>query len=170
MEGGVSPGPVPEGLEPVYIHRQSRTLTEILALMLLGSNNFIANQIFLEIGAHRRGGPASLGKALAVAREILGRHDLADAIHLEEGSGISPGNRVTARGLAGLLRLFAPHAGLLTRTEGGSRYKTGSIPGVRTLAGYANTATHGQAVFVIALGGDTGRLRFRLLRLIERGG
>jgi hypothetical protein len=42
--------------EPIYVHRQSRTLSQIL-VELRASNNYIANQIFLEIGAHRRGGP-----------------------------------------------------------------------------------------------------------------
>ncbi len=165
----ISTGSVPEGLEPVYVHRQSRTLSEILTQMLLGSNNYIANQVFLEIGAHRLGGPVSLKKSLQVAREILAEHDLAEAIHLEEGSGISRGNHFTARGLAELLHHFAPHADLLRRSRGGSRYKTGTFSGVRTLAGYANTSKHGQVRFVISLGGNTGKMRFRLLRAIERG-
>ena len=167
--GEISIGSVPEGLQPVYVHRQSRPLSEILAQMLISSNNFIANQVFLEIGAHRLGGPVSLKKSLQVAREILAGHGLAEAINLEEGSGISRDNRFTARGLGKLLGHFAPYAALLRGTSGGSRYKTGTIPGVRTLAGYANTSEHGQVCFVISLGGDTGKMRFRLLRAIERG-
>jgi D-Ala-D-Ala carboxypeptidase 3 (S13) family len=64
-------------LEPVYVHRQSRTLSEILAGLLLGSNNYIANQVFLEIGAHRMGGPVNLEKSLQVANETLAKHGLA---------------------------------------------------------------------------------------------
>lgn len=169
VSGALSIGSVPEGLEPVYVHRQSRPLSEIIRQMLLASNNYIANQIFLEIGAHRRGGPVSLAKSLDVAREILAEHDLIGAIHLVEGSGISRENRFTARGLAKLLHDFAPHADLLRRTQGGSRYKTGTMSGVRTLAGYANTARHGDVPFVISLGGNTGNTRFQLLRAIERG-
>jgi serine-type D-Ala-D-Ala carboxypeptidase/endopeptidase (penicillin-binding protein 4) len=169
VKGEISTGSVPEGLEPVYVHRQSRTLSEILRQMLIGSNNYIANQVFLEIGAHRLGGPVSLEKSLQVAGEILAEHGLAEAIRLEEGSGISRGNRFTARGLAELLHHFAPHAGLLPKSRGDSRYKTGSIPGVRTLAGYANTSKHGNVRFVISLAGNTGTLRFRLLQAIERG-
>ena len=169
VEGEISTGPVPEGLEPVYVHRQSRALSEILSQMLIGSNNYIANQVFLEVGAHRLGGPVSLRKSLQVAREIFAEHDIDGAIDLAEGSGISRDNQFTARGLATLLHQFAPNADLLRRTRGGSRYKTGTIPGVRTLAGYANTAGNGQVRFVISLPGNTGRLRFRLLREIERG-
>jgi D-alanyl-D-alanine carboxypeptidase/D-alanyl-D-alanine-endopeptidase (penicillin-binding protein 4) len=168
VKGEISTGSVPEGLEPAYVHRQSRMLSEILAQMLLGSNNYIANQVFLEIGAHRLGGPVSLEKSLQVANGMLATHGLAEAVHLEEGSGISPGNRFTARGLARLLRLFAPHAGLL-RNSGGASYKTGTLSGVRTLAGYAKTSMHGPVSFVISLRGDTGTMRFRLLRAIESG-
>jgi D-alanyl-D-alanine carboxypeptidase/D-alanyl-D-alanine-endopeptidase (penicillin-binding protein 4) len=169
VKGEISTGSVPAGLEPVYVHRQSRTLAEILTQMLLGSNNYIANQVFLEIGAYRLGGPVSLKKSLKVAREVLAERDLAEAIHLEEGSGISRENNFTARGLAKLLHHFAPHADLLRRSRGGSRYKTGTFSGVRTLAGYANTAKHGQVRFVISLGSKSGKMRFRLLRAIERG-
>ena len=108
VKGKISTGAVPKGLEPVYVHRQSRALSEILAGLLLGSNNYIANQIFLEIGGHRLGGPVSLEKSLQVTNEMLSEHGLAAAIHLEEGSGISRGNRFTARGLAQLLHLFHP--------------------------------------------------------------
>jgi D-alanyl-D-alanine carboxypeptidase/D-alanyl-D-alanine-endopeptidase (penicillin-binding protein 4) len=124
VKGKISTGAVPEGLEPVYIHRQSRTLSEILAGLLLGSNNYIANQVFLELGGHRLGGPVSLEKSLQVANEMLAKHGLAESIHLEEGSGISRGNRFTARGLAQLLHLFQPHATLLRRGDG-ALFKTG---------------------------------------------
>jgi D-alanyl-D-alanine carboxypeptidase/D-alanyl-D-alanine-endopeptidase (penicillin-binding protein 4) len=137
--------------------------------MLIGSNNYIANQVFLEIGAHRMGGPVSLEKSLKVARGVLAEHDLAEAIHLVEGSGISRDNHYTARGLALVLDRFAPNAGLMRRTRAGSRYKTGTFSGVRTLAGYAKTKKNGQVRFVISLPGRTGKLRFRLLRAIEKG-
>ena len=166
VKGGISIGSVPNGLEPVYVHLQSRTLSEILVGLLLASNNYIANQVFLEIGGHRKGGPVSLEKSLQVAREMLAAHDLADAIHLEEGSGISRGNRFTARGLAKLLDLFAPHADLLRGHDGGAN-KTGTLDGVRTLAGYANTAGHGQVRFVISLRSNDGAMRFQLLRAIH---
>jgi D-alanyl-D-alanine carboxypeptidase/D-alanyl-D-alanine-endopeptidase (penicillin-binding protein 4) len=166
VEGKISTGAVPRGLEPVYVHRQSRTLSTILAGLLLGSNNYIANQIFLEIGGHRLGGPVSLKKSLQVANEMLVRHGLAGTIQLKEGSGISRGNRFTARGFAQLLHLFEPHATLLQSGDG-THFKTGSIPGVRTLAGYADTSKHGRVRFVIALTSNDGAMRFRLLKAIQ---
>ena len=108
VKGPISTGTVPAGLEPVYVHRQSRPLSQVLVELLRASNNYIANQVFLEIGAHRLGGPVSLEKSLEVANEMLAQHGLAQAIHLEEGSGISRDNRFTARGLAKVLGALAP--------------------------------------------------------------
>jgi D-alanyl-D-alanine carboxypeptidase/D-alanyl-D-alanine-endopeptidase (penicillin-binding protein 4) len=166
IKGKVSTGVVPPGLEPVYVHRQSRRLSQILAGLLIGSNNYIANQVFLEIGGHRLGGPVSLAKSLQVANEMLTKHGLAKAIRLEEGSGISRGNRFTARGLAQLLHLFEPNAILLRRGDR-SRFKTGTFSGVRTLAGYSDTSKHGRVRFVISLRSNDGAMRFRLLKAIQ---
>jgi serine-type D-Ala-D-Ala carboxypeptidase/endopeptidase (penicillin-binding protein 4) len=168
VKGGISTGALPAGLEPVYVHRQSRPLSEILVELLRASNNYIANQVFLEIGGRRLGAPVSLEKSLQVANEALAAHGLAGDIHLEEGSGISRSNRFTARGLAGVLALFEPHAGLLHGHDGGMN-KTGTMDGIRTLAGYADTSSHGRIRFVIALAGNDGEMRFRLLRAIESG-
>jgi D-alanyl-D-alanine carboxypeptidase/D-alanyl-D-alanine-endopeptidase (penicillin-binding protein 4) len=167
VKGGISTGTVPAGLTPVYVHRQSRTLSQILTQLLLGSNNYIANQVFLEIGG-TLGGPVSLEKSLKVANDMLARNGLADAIHLEEGSGISRDNRFTARGLAEVLTLFAPHATLL-RSGDGTFFKTGTFSGVRTLAGYADTTSHGRVRFVIALKSNDSAMRFKLLKAIQSG-
>ena len=158
---------MPEGLEPIYVHRQSRTLSKVLAELLIGSNNYVANQVFLEVGGRRLGGPVSLEKSLEVANEMLAKQGLAGAIKLEEGSGISRGNRFTARGLAQLLHLFEPHATLLRRGQG-ARFKTGTFSGVSTLAGYADTSKHGRVRFVIALTSG-GTMRFQLLKAIRSG-
>ena len=166
VHGQVSVGAVPEGLEPIYVHRQSRPLSEILAQLLLDSNNFTANQVFLEIGGHRLGGPVSLEKSLQVANETFAAHGLARAFHLEEGSGISRDDRLTARGLAKVLELFTPHADLLHGHDGGLN-KTGTMDGVRTLAGYADTASHGRVRFVISAPGDDSEMRYRILGVLK---
>jgi serine-type D-Ala-D-Ala carboxypeptidase/endopeptidase (penicillin-binding protein 4) len=167
VKGQISIGTVPKGLEPVYVHRQSRTLSEILVGLLLDSNNYTANQVFLEIGGHEQGGPVSLEKSLEVANTMLAAHGLADAIHLEEGSGISRDTRFTARGLAKVLELFAPHADLLHGHDGGLN-KSGTMDGIRTLAGYADTSTHGRVRFVISLASND-ETRFQLLQAIKAG-
>lgn len=166
VKGPITAGAVPAGLAPVYVHRQSRPLSEILRLLLLGSNNYVANQVFLELGAQRLGAPAGLDKSLKAANDMLAAHDLAQSIHLEEGSGISRSNRFTARGLAKVLTLLAPHADLLRRSKGAA-FKTGTLDGVRTLAGYIDTSGHGRVRFVISLKGNNTALRFRLMQAIQ---
>jgi serine-type D-Ala-D-Ala carboxypeptidase/endopeptidase (penicillin-binding protein 4) len=168
VTGKISTGAVPEGLAPVYVHRQSRPLSKILVDLLRASNNYVANQVFLEIGGHRLGGPVSLEKSLQVANEMLAANGLAAAIHLEEGSGISRDNRFSARGLAKVLALFALHADLLHGHDGGMN-KTGTMEGVSTLAGYADTSSHGRVRFVISLANSDGEMRYRLLQSIRSG-
>jgi D-alanyl-D-alanine carboxypeptidase/D-alanyl-D-alanine-endopeptidase (penicillin-binding protein 4) len=164
VKGEIKTGSVRQGLEPVYVHK-SRPLSEILTQLLIASNNYIANQVFLEIGG-TLGGPVSLEKSLKVANGFLAANGLAGSIRIEEGSGISRGNRFTARGLAKVLELFTPYANLLHGHDGGAN-KTGTMSGVRTLAGYADTSRHGEVRFVISLSGNTGALRFQLLHAIE---
>ncbi len=168
VNGKISPGNVPAGLEPVYVHRQSRPLSKILVELLRASNNYVANQVFLEIGGRRLGGPVSLEKSVKVANEMLAAHGVeSGAIHIEEGSGISRDDHFTARGLAKVLELFEPHADLLRGHDGGMN-KTGTMDGIRTLAGYADTSSHGRVRFVISLASND-ETRFRLLRIIEAG-
>jgi serine-type D-Ala-D-Ala carboxypeptidase/endopeptidase (penicillin-binding protein 4) len=167
VKGEISIGTVPKDLEPITVHRQSRTLSEILVGLLLDSNNYTANQVFLEIGGHKLGGPVSLEKSLEVANTMLAAHGLADAIHLEEGSGISRDTRFTARGLAKVLELFASHADLLHGHDGGLN-KSGTMDGIRTLAGYGDTSTHGRVRFVISLASND-ETRFQLLQAIKAG-
>ncbi|MEM8650133.1 MAG: D-alanyl-D-alanine carboxypeptidase [Pseudomonadota bacterium] len=169
VAGDISIGQVADGLSPVYVHRQSRPLSEIVHQMMLGSNNYIANQLFLEAGVYEQDNPVSVESSLSSLDELLKKFKLNDGIKLLEGSGISRENRITARGLAELLHHFEPHAELMKRTKRGSRYKTGTMSGVSTLAGFAKTAEHGMVRFVIALPGRSGKLRFSILRAIERG-
>ena len=165
VKGKITTGTVPQGLEPVYVHK-SRPLSQILVALLIASNNYIANQVFLEIGG-TLGGSVSLEKSLNVANAMLAANGLADAIHIEEGSGISRNDHFTARGLAKVLELFAPHAELLHGHDGGLN-KTGTMSSVSTLAGYADTKSHGRVRFVIALK-TNGDMRFQLLHAIEAG-
>ncbi len=165
VRGKITTGTVPTDLKPVYVHK-SRTLSEILVQLLIASNNYIANQVFLEIGG-TLGGAVSLEKSLKVANQMLAANGLADAIYIEEGSGISRNNHFTARGLAKVLELFASHAKLLHGHDGGMN-KTGTMSGVSTLAGYADTKSHGRVRFVIAMKGG-GATRFQVLKAIEAG-
>ena len=101
---GVRSGRAPANKPPLYVHANSRTLAEVCKSMLASSNNFIANQIFLTLGAAALGAPARLDKSVRFARSfIAARPDLA-GLHVVEGSGIAYENR--AKGAAMGARCF----------------------------------------------------------------
>ena len=111
-------------------------------------------------------GRASQPREIAPGRERDARRARPRFSHPSRGGlGISRNNRFTARGLAKVLELFAPHADLLHGHDGGTN-KTGTMEGVRTLAGYADTS-HGRVRFVISLASNDGEMRFRLLRAMK---
>ena len=166
VKGEVTTGTVPEGLKPVYVHRQSRTLSQILTQLLIGSNNYIANQVFLEVRG-TLGGPRQPGEIAQGRERHACRQRPRRSIHLVEGSGISRDNRFTAVASPSFY-LFEPNAKLL-RSGDGTLFKTGTFSGVRTLAGYADTAKHGRVRFVISLKSNDSSMRFRLLKTIQAG-
>jgi D-alanyl-D-alanine carboxypeptidase/D-alanyl-D-alanine-endopeptidase (penicillin-binding protein 4) len=122
----------------IYTHRSPFTLDRCIAKMMEFSNNFMANQIFISLGAHCYGPPGTLHKGVqAVTR--YGAEDLnLHALQVVEGSGISRDNRLSARDMVNILTALAPYRHLLKR-DGNIYYKTGSLRGVRTRAGYIET-------------------------------
>ena len=118
-----------------YRHVSSFALTEIIAKLMAHSNNFIANQLLIAAGAVAFAPPGNLTKgiqaAMTYSRNTLAEHHLT----IVEGSGISRQNRVSAKAMGTLLERFAPYHRLLRR-NGREYYKTGTLKGIRTRAGY----------------------------------
>ena len=137
VSGEIIHGPVPEGLKPVYEHTSSKTLDEVLTGLLKYSNNFIANQLFLAIGAKQYGWPATWDKGqramTAFYRKELGLSE--KDIVVREGSGLSRQNRVTPKGILAILDAFKPYAELLP-FENNCLRKSGTMTGVYAYAGY----------------------------------
>ena len=103
----------PKG-EPFYRHHSRLTLARVTARMMEFSNNFIANQIFLTMGAERFGPPADAEKSRRVVNGYL-RSIGADDVHVEEGSGLSRLTRISPRLMSRVLRDFMPYRQLLKR-------------------------------------------------------
>ena len=159
-------GAVPEGLEPIYVHANTRDLAGVVGPMLHFSNNFIANQLMLEMGVTRSGAPATVDKGVTAVNELLTRHGLAEGITYVEGSGISRDNRGHARAMIRVLEAFEPHKALL-REHHGSMAKGGSLRDTKTLLGFLETAEHGEVRFMVALAGDRWKHRFQLVDLFK---
>lgn len=152
----------------LYLHRSSRDLAETLREMFKYSNNFIANQIFLSMGATRYGPPATVEKSQTAIADFFGYLGLS-TMSVEEGSGLSRRNRISAAQMIKVLDYFRPYRHLLPH-EGRAWSKTGTLNDVRSVAGYI-VPEHANALsFVIILNGrHLGyRTRERIFHLIER--
>lgn len=164
-------GLVPAGLRPVFIHCSRRPLREIIRAMLLYSNNFIANEIFLTCGARLFGWPATWAKGRRALDIFLSRqvHLPKGSYEVEEGSGLSRHNRITPKAMLTLLRYFQPYADLLPKHKGG-RLKSGTLTGVYNYAGYFLTDGHTDP-FVIMLNqprNNRDTILIQLLRLHKK--
>jgi D-alanyl-D-alanine carboxypeptidase/D-alanyl-D-alanine-endopeptidase (penicillin-binding protein 4) len=119
----------------IFRYVSSFSLIQSLSKLFEYSNNFIANQLLITTGAKVYGPPGSLEKgvraALIYAKNILE----IDHVRIEEGSGISRKNRISARNFYKILNAFTPHYFLMQQTDK-MYYKTGTLKGIHTRAGY----------------------------------
>ncbi len=114
----------------------SPPLSSVVQWMLSESNNVIAENLARQV-ALAAGAPASFSGAAAATQEVLRRAGAAGGIHLVDGSGLSPDDRISPDALVGLVRLAAStgHPGLRPAITG--------MP----VAGFSGTLAAGQSVF-----------------------
>lgn len=164
----IEQGRVAAKIREVFTHRSPQTLQEILQSMLKFSTNFTANQIFLTLGAREFGAPATVEKGQRAMKHcltsVVGWRDF----HVEEGSGLSRRNQVTAQQMTTLLRKFEKYSFLLPDREGFIA-KTGSLRGVNSLAGYFSAHGHASPLrFVVLINSDVPHLyKFAVAREIR---
>lgn len=133
---GVRTGRVPTGAERVHRHQNSRDLRQVLAAMLEHSSNFVANDLFLLLGEAGDGRPLTMAAAQQVVTTWATRRFGWQGHRIEDGAGLSPGNRLSARQLVDAVKAFAPYRELLPAQNGRVRAKTGTLSGVSTYAGF----------------------------------
>ncbi len=143
---------VGEQYQKYYTHYNSRKVTEVIKGLLKYSNNFIANQIFLTIGAEKKGYPATLEKGKAVFEKYIKTklNLTSDELVMYEGSGISRSNKVTGNVMTGIMEEFRTYADLLSSRKNGVLAKSGTLTGVSNYAGYVKSG-NGLKPFVIIL-------------------
>ena len=111
--GPLETGVVPSNASLVYAHKNTRNLKEVVFSSLKYSNNFIANQIFLRCGVEQFGRPATWEKGRKAVGESLARllgKNIARQVYMEEGSGLSRKNKITANAMLKVLAQFKPYA------------------------------------------------------------
>lgn len=168
-------GDIRNGLRPadaplLYRHISSKSLNDVLRELLEYSTNFMANQIFLVMGAEKFGAPATVEKGRKALTEFLGQKVGWKNFTVAEGAGLSRQNSVTPRQMIALLRYFEPYKNLLPVEENLFRAKTGTLTGVNTLAGYFDLPNGKAARFAILVN-DTVPFdyKFKLGRMLYAG-
>ena len=103
-QGKVVDGIVPPGARLAYVH-ESEPLSEIVRDINKYSNNVMARQLYLTLSAEMAGPPARSENALAPVRQWLEMKRIgAPELRLENGSGLSRVERISAANMAALLQ------------------------------------------------------------------
>ncbi|MBK8118675.1 MAG: D-alanyl-D-alanine carboxypeptidase/D-alanyl-D-alanine-endopeptidase [Sulfuritalea sp.] len=196
LAGGVRDGAVPVEARAVGV-LPSPTLAEAVRDINKFSNNVMARQLFLTLGMEAGRRPANAEDADAAIRSWLDARGLAvPELVLENGSGLSRRERISAEGLGRLLQAAWRSAVMpelmaslpVTATDGTMKkrlkqngvagqahIKTGSLEGVRAIAGYVldKTGRRWIVVFFVnhANAGGAQAAQDALLQWVyERGG
>ena len=171
ISGKVHIQPVLPHDDPVLVFHSRFTLAQVVARMLEFSNNFMANQVFIAMGAQQFGAPGTLEKGVRAASAYAVNALGLDHVVIAEGSGISRSNRITARDMLTVLTAFAPHHGLMKK-NGRLYVKTGHLKGIRTQAGFYHDPQKGlfpYVIFVNTPGKSVRPVVKKLVYALERG-
>ncbi|MDD5403690.1 MAG: D-alanyl-D-alanine carboxypeptidase/D-alanyl-D-alanine-endopeptidase [Sulfuricella sp.] len=171
LSGSVAPGELPPGSR-LLARFDSPPLADVIRDINKFSNNVMARQLFLTLGAERSGPPATPEKsAAAIENWLQGKGLDFPEMVLENGSGLSRVERISPRHLGALL-LAASRSPVFAEFEsslpivavdgtmkkrltdssiaGHAHIKSGSLEGVRSIAGYVLDA-RGRRVIVVAM-------------------
>jgi D-alanyl-D-alanine carboxypeptidase/D-alanyl-D-alanine-endopeptidase (penicillin-binding protein 4) len=172
LNGGMRLGVVPADARLLYTH-DSVSLAEVIRLINKYSSNVMARHLMLTLAAEKAGSPGTTAAGRQVIVDFLASRGISiPDLVLENGSGLSREERITAAGLgdvllaawrspympefAASLPLSATDGTLRRRfrapeMQGRLRMKTGSLNDVSALAGYVNAASGRTYVTVVIL-------------------
>jgi serine-type D-Ala-D-Ala carboxypeptidase/endopeptidase (penicillin-binding protein 4) len=160
--GGKWRGQVVDGGTPANARLLARydspQLAEVIRDINKFSNNVMARQVYLTLGAEMLGAPATLEKSAQAVTNLLATRNLNFLeLAMDNGAGLSRTTRISAHHLADLLRtafyspVFSEFESSLpivssdgtmkkrlkdNAVAGHAHIKTGSLEGVRAIAGY----------------------------------
>jgi serine-type D-Ala-D-Ala carboxypeptidase/endopeptidase (penicillin-binding protein 4) len=157
LTGSVREAAVPSGMKLFYSH-ESSSLAEIVRDINKFSNNVMARQLYLTLGAEAARPPGRYDKSFGVVRSWLAKKGLEmPELAIENGSGLSRRDRISAQSLAAML-VAAFHSTVMPefvasmplvavdgtmrkrlkgeQVAGSAHIKTGSLGDVRAIGGY----------------------------------
>jgi D-alanyl-D-alanine carboxypeptidase/D-alanyl-D-alanine-endopeptidase (penicillin-binding protein 4) len=153
----------------IFRYHSVASLDQIVAKLLEHSNNFVTNQLLITAGAQTIGSPGTLSKGVELASDYAKNELRIENMTIAEGSGVSRNNRVSAIQMDRVLQEFLPYRHLMRRADK-EFYKTGTLYGINTRAGYIAKANGELCRYVILLntpGKFTDPIIFRLLRTLD---
>ena len=153
----------------IFKYVSSSSLAEIVVKLLEHSNNFTTNQLLITTGAKIIGPPGTLAKGVTIASDYAKEMLDIENMTIVEGSGISRDNRISALQMDKILQEFLPYHYLMRR-QGREYYKTGTLYGVSTRAGYikrSNGEFYRYVIMFNTAGKSTDSLILRLLRILD---
>ncbi len=172
LDGGWRLGVLPPDARLLFSY-DSLSLAEIIRLVNKYSSNTMARALLLTLGAEQAGKSGTTAGGRKVILDFLASRGIAiPELVLENGSGLSREERISAQGLADVLlaasrsQYFPEFAASLPLSatdgtlrkrfrspemQGRLRMKTGTLEGVSALAGYVNAASGRTYVTVVIL-------------------
>ncbi len=171
VQGKLSTGSAPINHAP-FATRFSPPLSEVIRDINKFSNNTMARQLFLTLGA-ANGIPGSISGSTAVVQQWLKKQQLQfPELVLENGAGLSRSERISAQNLADILQRAA-HSPFSAELEaslpilgmdgtvkkrfndseiaGHAHLKTGTLEGVKSIAGYVHAQSGKQWIVVFII-------------------
>jgi D-alanyl-D-alanine carboxypeptidase/D-alanyl-D-alanine-endopeptidase (penicillin-binding protein 4) len=165
VASGAAHDVLPEGTEEILVH-ESAPLIDIVEEMLVNSDNNTAEILLKHIGLARKG-VGSTASGVAAVSELLSEWGVKDSAVVVDGSGLSSANRLTC---SSVMRILDQQASVLppllavagrtgtlrdlledTPAEGLLVGKTGTLSGVKALAGYVPTEGEVPLEFVLLM-------------------
>lgn len=185
VDGTPTSGDPPEGLDTVAFEG-SASLRHLFIKMLRPSDNFMAETLGKRLGRETAGPPGTIAKAAAAIESWTDAH--GTEFRLNDSSGLSYANRVTANGIVRLLsfaedqtwgpelRDALPTGGqgtLVHRLHGTAvRAKTGTLDGVSALSGWVKTGPNAWTEFSILSQGlsktTASTIEDRIVEILDR--
>ncbi len=134
----------------IYRYHSRFTLEEVIKKMMKYSNNFIANQLLITMGAKESGEPGDLKKGANVIRQYTKQKLGLEDFKIVEGSGLSRENRVSALQMLSILKAFSSYRYLLNQKDN-FFYKTGTLQGIKNRVGYFENGSKDIYYYIIFL-------------------